>query len=123
MLAQNFMTAEALGIPEAECTALIKVLGMMERGEITAETFDMKEWDSDCGTVHCIGGWAQKIGGKSKVFDDTAPWGRTRLSELFYPGVYGGFDGYRSSVSQGAAALRNYLTLGKPCWAEVLKAY
>lgn len=34
MLAQNFKSAEALGLPEDLYTGLIKTLGMLERGEL-----------------------------------------------------------------------------------------
>lgn len=125
MLAQNFKTPTDLGITDAEHDALRKVLGMLERGEIKSHQFSMKEW-GDCGTVHCIGGWASTILKNNRLSDISAPWRRTALSDLFYPRCYrvrGEYvDGYTATVDQAAVALRNFLTQGEPRWEEAIAA-
>jgi hypothetical protein len=135
MLAQNFMTAEVLGIKPEWRDALITVLGMMERGELvyvtrdelarmpTTDTadftghFSMQHWNwpKTCGSVCCIGGTAEWIGGV--WFDDVRcrnSGEHITLGELFYD--YPGDP----TIEQAARALRNYLTLGDPRWAEAM---
>src|SRR4051812_45274855 len=75
MLAQNFKSATDLGIEDAELDALIKVLGMLERQEFVhvesvwdrtkPNGFNMGATQSKtaCGTVACMGGWANIISG------------------------------------------------------------
>lgn len=135
MLAQNFKTAEELFIGENEREALIAVLGMLEREElvhdrrktgISTNGFNMECWYRQvyepahkCGTVGCIGGWAETIGKFS--FDDLTEG----LDELFHPGcVVGdvGVDYAHITTANAATALRNYLTNGAAKWAEVLRA-
>lgn len=124
MLAQNFLDHKALGITEEEQSALIKVLGMFEREEIPADNLVMVTWD--CGTAHCIGGWADIALGKTHHFfyrtinPSKCP---SALHDLFYPrdgrnlcGINWGQIG----PQQAASALRNYLTLGEPLWQQVL---
>lgn len=117
MLAQNFKTPADLEITDAEFDALTKVLGMLERGEITAHQFNMAEW-GHCGSVHCIGGWAQTIN-QSNFKKPNRP---KELERLFYPSIVvvegKPFNGYLATVPQAAIALRNYLTHGEPRWAE-----
>lgn len=136
MIAQNFKTASDLGISESHIAALAKVLGMLERGEFTHHTestkktaykFNMNFWGPvsehskvNCGTPHCIGGWAEVIGRVSFGPDRSA-----ELDELFYPGrvlkeIYGEFDYERITTAQAGIAVRNYLTYGEPRWAEAL---
>lgn len=129
MLAQNFQTPAALGISGVEFEALVKVMGMLERGELkhcgggNPETQKIKmgfsmstaQCDTACGTAGCIGGWAASVMG---------------INPIVYvhdndhcPGLYSLYWGYpRSNVTpeQGAIALRNYLTHGEPRWAEAL---
>jgi hypothetical protein len=69
MLAQNFKTPAELRISEVAFTALVTVLGMLDRGEIAAEEFHMGDWwerghdarGRFCGSVGCIGGWASYV--------------------------------------------------------------
>jgi hypothetical protein len=128
MLANSFMKAEALGITEPEVRAMIKVLGMLERGELQhvpnaprsrrpiTNGFCMDTWE--CGTAACIGGWVQRVSGISME-------GRWRefpaIDHLFYPEEMND-DALLSKMTDGAAAiaLRNYLTTGEPRWAEAL---
>lgn len=125
MLAQNFMTASELDITDAEHGALIKTLAFLERAEARhidigdpdcgtgPNHFNMAAWD--CGTCHCILGWARSfVGGKPHFSDLT-----DGLWDLCYPNrsACGGLNGV--TVEQAAAALRNYLTLGDAHWSEV----
>lgn len=133
MLAQNFKTPSELGISDAEFDALYKVLGMLERGELVhhqyrsssekrelIKGFNMAGWPcpgtkDECGTVGCIGGWAEVIGQLHFT-----PNSFKRLHPLFYPkprstSLYGNI-----TPAQAAIALRSYLTSGDPCWDEAL---
>lgn len=58
MLAQNFKTPADLDLPNPEFEALVKVLGMLERGEIKSDHFDMSmiaTLDAE-HPVACLGG-------------------------------------------------------------------
>jgi hypothetical protein len=132
MLAQNFKTPAELGIKSKEFDALFKVLRMLERDELvhvdlTGDTiyspnmpnaFSMTMWkqETDCGTVGCIGGWAEKVGGVVFIRYPGA------LDRLFYPGSDKVSEGYEATPAQAAIALRSYLTTGEPCWAEAMAA-
>lgn len=137
MLAQNFMSAADLGIPDEHRSALIQVLGMLEREEIPGHfgsargaAFDMGNWWKECydkkgwfcGTVGCIAGWAEHVGevnfrGALYEHGKKLP----QLEELFYvQSLEGVVELSAITPKQAAAALRNYLTTGRPCWAEVL---
>ena len=61
MLASNFMAPSALGISEVEFDALVKVLGMLERGEIPDDQFTMRRIQHPCGTPACLCGWANHV--------------------------------------------------------------
>jgi hypothetical protein len=140
MLAQNFMTASALGINDIQLDALIKVLGMLERSELehtgvcqpVKNGFNMAEilHENSCGTVACLCGWAHLVSDR-KAF----PQVENYLAERKRPGwsklpkelfnLFFNNTGRVSSLwnidnSQAASALRNYLTTGKPNWSEVL---
>lgn len=135
MLVANYLSAEDLGIAEHHRDALIEVLRRFEAGEIekapgeievkpkkstNREFFHLNVWNESCscGTVRCIGGWAEHIAGR--IFGDS-PYG---LRILCFPGldIDDHVDAYNASVEQAAHALRNYLTLGEPRWAEVMAA-
>ena len=135
MLARNFLTADRLKICEQYHVALIKLLGMMERGEIThvkedkhgeirnseePHGFNMGHWrvDSDCGTVCCIGGWMLELLGRSYRLDPGSV--TPALSALFNPEDVWTVDMADITVDQAAHALRNYLATGKPKWERVL---
>ena len=88
-----------------------------------------------CGTVGCIGGWAYALMNGKKV-DGTWIFDREQadnfvsnaptedLKELFYPGRESGradrWEYENITAEQAAQALRNYLTVGQPCWFDVL---
>lgn len=143
MLAQNFMSAEELEIDGDVHAALIKVLGMLERGElihydipddglsllsvfghydkgVEPLLFNMNAWaqarggNHTCGTVMCIGGTVEAIM-KNNIDHFT-----DGLSLLFYPNTYAG-DWKSITVSKAATAVRNYLTTGTPNWEEAVK--
>src|SRR3977135_767238 len=131
MLGRNCKSATDLGIPENVYAGLIKVLGMMERGElrhvdITAReevyhhikselsSFNMGVWCEayeNCGTVCCIGGAVEML--CDGVFDHDSQ----DLYQLFHPGVPIYED---IPFDQAAGATANYLTTGKPEWESVL---
>lgn len=133
MLAQNFKTPAELQISDVEFDALFKTLGMMEREELVhiyhpgtnsytfgkfTGHFNMADWNDvkECGTVCCIGGTADLIGGVD--LNLTAHKNRA-LHNLFYSSSI--LVRYSQiTVAQAATALRNYLTHGEPCWAEAL---
>lgn len=133
MLAQNFKTANELQITEPQLSALIKTLVLFETGKIKyvpvspddfcpdddnrkfSGHFNMVAWSMKhpCGTVACIGGTAEMVGGVDFQLLET----NDELDKLFYPEPYS-YGGV--TVEQAARALRNYLTFGEPRWKEVL---
>lgn len=134
MLAQNFKTPADLLISDIEFESLLKVLGMLERGEIRDSQFDMASFRSECGTVGCLCGWAFFIS-EGAAFPEVANAKLERLAplkdrlpiklqELFDIGGGGnrrfGIFGGTATPSQAAFVLRNFLTTGEPNWAEVL---
>jgi hypothetical protein len=86
----------------------------------------MSYWSDDgahCGTVHCIGGWAEKLG-KVEFVGARRP---KALECLFYPDTLDDdaifdIDWTTISSDHAASALRNYLTLGDPQWDQVIAA-
>jgi hypothetical protein len=147
MLARSFLSPEVLGITAKQHAALVKVLHMMERGELHHAGFDggsvhggafnMQWWelpasryvgrlpvDPECGTICCIGGWAEKVGG-SEMFsfykwafrDRKIDPKKKHLCDLFYPPDT---DLSRVTVDQASRALSSYLTTGDPKWGEIL---
>lgn len=75
MLANSFQTPAALGISDVEFEALEKVLGMLERGELSHGPFPRAKMDregnqfnmaalldeGECGTIGCLMGWAYHV--------------------------------------------------------------
>lgn len=135
MLVANYLSADDLGIAEHHRDALIELLRRLETGEIekapgeiekiyakprNREFFHLGSWNQrcSCGTVRCIGGWAEHISGHTI---DKMP---VNFRVLCYPGlIEDDCDNvYDASVEQAAHALRNYLTLGEPMWSEVMAA-
>ena len=127
MLARNFMSAADLGVTERTRDTLIKLLGMMERGELVHCTLDVERGDNlfnmdvwgDCGTPQCIGGWMRTLGADMSHTRD-----RSTLGALFYPNSEtddrSWIDYERITVAQAAQATRNYLSSGAPRWLEVV---
>lgn len=131
MLMQNFKSAKELDLGQDELDAHVKVLGMLERGELrhrngsldrAGDRFDMGviAIKHCCGTVGCIGGWvAMTMGFNEEAADYYVDMTSGSQRRLYYPD--GRLVGYESiTVDQAARALRNYLTTGEPLWEEVL---
>lgn len=136
MLAQNFKTADELGIQEDWRAALAKTLVLLETGKLRlADTihqkfdneakrkfdglFNMSCWGSvahRCGTIACIGGTAELVGnvsfGHHLSHITELP---IELHELFYVKRHN-IDWHRITPSQAATALRSYLTTGDARW-------
>jgi hypothetical protein len=130
MLAQNFKTADDLGLTDQHLDALIKTLALMDSGKLThvinydyvwangrtefTAHFNMADWSapSECGTVCCIGGTAEYVGNIS--FGEIKNTNQ-KLHDLFYPYVVeAGWD--KITIAQAAIALRSYLTTGDARW-------
>lgn len=121
MLAQSFMTAKELQISDKELAALIKVLGMLERGDLKDAMqdercdngFNMGTQGAGCGTPACIGGWVATLMNvpQMKYVDSyMLTKGRPQgISNLYWTTL-------SASVEQAAIALRNFLTTGQPRW-------
>lgn len=134
MLAQNFMTPTALKISDAEFEALVKVLGMLERGDLIQHGAWVSNEDgwgfrptipngfnmscsgerTHCGTVACIGGWVAILTGRGHEFVNGMP-GDHPLYKLCWSNTDS-----TTTTEQAAIALRSYLTTGDPCWADAL---
>lgn len=141
MLAQNFMSAEALDLPTVERDALVAVLGMLERGDIAADTLRMDvllHQVDGCATVGCLCGWAHVVS-HGTAFPELAATPargafvayflrdslRRRLPEnvkrLFYFGAWSS-EMAQITPPQAATALRNFLTTGDAQWETVRAA-
>lgn len=143
MLAQNFMTPASLQITDAQFEALFKVLRMLERNEVphssdvgesvyhyryTDKTrptlFNMYSFRArtECGTACCIGGWAEYLGNLPRSSLILQRMCVPNLDELFDPMAHGPIPVGMGEITpaQAAIALRNYLTTGRPNWAEAL---
>ena len=87
--------------------------------------------ESNCGTVCCIGGWAERVGGRGlfsyyrSVFRDRDVFTdimrdskKRRLHDLFFPEA----NLSRITVDQASRALSSYLTTGRAGWDEIVRA-
>ncbi len=126
----NFQSAEQLGIKPHQHNALIATLKLMEEGKIThvniiaasgkiyptdGYLFNMAIWRTEysCGTVACIGGTAEILGGVGLQKDCR---GNRELYRLFY----GAGTAYDTTDAQAARALRGYLETGVTKWQKAL---
>lgn len=136
MLAQSFQSAADLGITELQKEALRKTLVLLETGKLrlvpmggTPEyadqpsvfsgQFNMNQWraENECGTICCIGGTAELIGGV-----DMRPRSHNgRLIGLFYPDI-DCLVWASITPAQAARALRSFLTTGDAKWQETVSA-
>ncbi len=125
MLMQNFKSAADLGITEAEQAALIKVLGMLERGDLVdvakddgcENGFYIGTWGHGCGTPACIGGWAAALMNRDQkeYVSISMPMDDEHCSAI--GNLYWGYPRYpKPGVAQSALALRSYLTTGDARW-------
>ena len=128
MLAQNFLDPDLLGISPTAQAALIKVLGMLERGElhhcrrgddIRPNGFNLANHrvELTCGTVACIAGWADIAARPRRLNLLRQAAKSAALADLFAPE---NLSWHAVTPEQAACALRNYLTLGEARWTEVL---
>ena len=138
MLMQNFRTAADLGITEPQKEALMKTLVLLETGKLEHAKlgdrpsgdyreggeftghFNMGRWQAveECGTVCCIAGTAELIGG---VKFPTENYGSNyALKHLFWVGGFFGGDISYITPAQAAVALRSYLTTGDANWDMAL---
>jgi hypothetical protein len=120
MLAQNFKTADELEITESEQQALIKVLGMLERGELIdakqeercENGFCIGTQGRGCGTPACIGGWAAllMVRHQREYVNSYMTRYHHQLGKLYWE--------YPDNVTtvEAAHALRSYLTTGDARW-------
>ena len=131
MLAQNFKSRKELGLSSKEFDALVKVLAMLERGEIKDEAFDMGTTGSvaindfqepTCQSPACICGWARFVAG-DHIFS-LSSFEERGLGELFLMGAVNTARRNHAAITlrpaHAAIALRNYLTHGRPLWHEAL---
>ena len=139
MLAQNFKSAADLGVTDIELTALVHLLGMLERDELVhgehpfakmargPNEFNMAATlDNSCGTIGCIAGWANALSGGDAfpeiVKGEIENWhlrSNQQLINLFGIGrACGGL--YSITPAQAATALRSYLTTGDAKWHEAI---
>jgi hypothetical protein len=133
MLAQNFKAAADLGITEPQKEALMKTLVLLETGKLTHSPigeddifragshkftghFNMHTWarEHDCGTIACIGGTAELVGGVVFGYGDT----NKPLHNLFEPRAIDWQLWQFITPLQAAVALRSYLTTGDARWDE-----
>lgn len=120
MLAQNFKTADALDISNAELAALIKVLGMLERCELVDveqntgcnNGFNIGTQGKGCGTPACIGGWAATL-----MDIEQMPYvdSYMKRDDHMLRKLYWGYPDVATTV-EAAIALRSFLTVGDPRW-------
>ena len=127
--APNFKSANELALNDTEYQSLIKVLGMLERGELEHTTpigrklslpFNMGTFlpHPECGSPGCIIGWARFLGGETSF----ARMMHQRCVGLNH--LFGGVGAKKKTlayinVPEAAQALRNYLTEGEPRWEEI----
>jgi hypothetical protein len=139
MLMQNFKSAADLEITEPQKDALIKTLVLLETGKLVHSKpeelrpfsptdeeapftghFNMACWRTKypCGTVGCIGGTAELVGGCS--FDNYEE--NHALLHLFNPfNQWGDSTWPDITDAQASTALRSYLTTGDACWELALR--
>jgi hypothetical protein len=79
----------------------------------------MQEWKAGyrCGTVACLGGTAELLGGISFTDEVYGLNDGDDIEELFHPSIE---DWDIITEKDGAKALRNYLTTGNANWKEVM---
>jgi hypothetical protein len=133
MLAQNFKSSAELDLPESHVSALVKTLVLLETGKLRhvpatsydnktgtfSGCFNMCNWGagSACGTIACIGGTAELIGGVSfgSIYDCTNTLLTDSLRDLFLP-PFSRKLWNAITTEQAATALRSYLTTGEARW-------
>lgn len=127
MLAQNFKTPFELGITDAEFGALLKVLGMLERGELI-DTDEQKPAPTEfgffmgsqhtkhsCGALACIGGWVailMRHPNPAEYVDNYMFDGALEPLYWRYP------NNPHPTVDEAAVVLRAFLNTGEVDWGR-----
>lgn len=139
MLARSFLSHTDLGIAADERDILIRLLGMMERGEVKSAPeafgenladffgpigaptiFNMSSvirTDLSCGTAACLLGWARFVSDQPELLS-TSDSPIHPCEPLFYPHAMAAIT--CRDAAKGAQALANFLTTGEPRWNEVM---
>ena len=128
-----FKSPAELGLTQAERDALIKALLLMENGQVKhvpgsnfntynaaqdKMPFNMAHWhrEYDCGTVCCIGGTAELVGGLplnslAEKASKLVLYGDSNLHTMFFH-----WNGGDPTEKRAARVLRGYLTTGQTRW-------
>jgi hypothetical protein len=143
---ETFLSAQALDISNRRYKAIVGALAFLESGKVThspnyehgivgkGKNFNMSCWYNstsyECGTVGCIGGWAEWVDARERkvklewhslfpmeLFHHSNHNFHAGLNNLFYPTVDLPDD---ITIPQAIKAIRNYLTMGFPDWKEVV---
>jgi hypothetical protein len=132
MLAQNFKTPADLEISDQEFSALITVLGMLDREELllspdyrpgvpNAFNMNFAGMQHDCGSAACIGGWVARLANLGSGSNYVGSSRHRPVGRLYWPRALSGRKSWQNiTVPQAAAALRSFLTTGHPRWREVV---
>jgi len=121
-------TAAELGLTGPQYCWLVKTLVALEEDRLVEDHrihFDMGTWcDTDhsvvphgCGSVCCIGGTAELLGGPGARIVPRPPV----LQKLFFPAARMENNPYEATTKQAAVALRHYLTTGKEDWKMAME--
>jgi hypothetical protein len=140
----GFLPAKKLNLTPKVRTAAIKVLRMMESGQIIDKDeeppplgqgcrFDMSlilsrsGRGNECGSVGCLAGWIAHVLSQSptKAIElyRTLRYKSDELDRLVHAEAENGITWiYSAKTKHGARALRNYLTTGKANWRKAMGA-
>jgi hypothetical protein len=140
MLARTFLTAKQLRCSQRDIDAAIKLLGMLERGELKfVELKEVRGWDGNSGRHYdagcvlphgtglnmgwwdeededgnfcgCIGGWMERLKGKPLSNRMVDAW-----EDLFYPVILNSRNDHSFTPARCARALHAKLTIGEAAW-------
>jgi hypothetical protein len=139
MLARYFLTPKQLNCSQLDIDAAIKLLGMLERGEL--EFVELKEargWDGNSGQYYdvgvlphgtglnmgwwdeededgnfcgCLGGWMERLKGRPLSNRMVDAW-----EDLFYPATLDSRNDHSFTPARCARALHTKLTTGCAQW-------
>lgn len=140
----TFLKAKQLNISNRQYNALIGVIALLKSGkltykenynvDVTVKGFNLGYWfqhtDSDCGSIGCIGGWAEWVDARERkvrwewhglfpmeMFNKYCDEFHEGLNSLMYPDI-AEYD--EVTPQQAAKAVQNYLTTGYPDWEEII---
>lgn len=120
MLAQNFKSASELQITAQEHKALVTVLGMLERGEMTyVDPREAKNYNLDVdfnmsSCLICIGGHVKRIMGEddfSSICSYVQFWRSQALHRLYYPMSS---ESGQITTDEAAQAIRRFMAGDQP---------